>query len=83
MQAVIRNAFKSSTVLLIAHRIASVQHTDRLIVMDGGRIVEEGVPSALSEDKSTVFYSMLQNQRIQSFTTVRRRPPFSENDKLL
>jgi ATP-binding cassette subfamily B protein len=30
------------TTLAIAHRLATVQHADRIVVMDGGRIVAEG-----------------------------------------
>lgn len=71
-----RNAFKSSTVLLIAHRLNSLQYTDRIIVMDGGRIVEEGISTTLANDESTIFYSMLQNQRIKNFAS-------NETEKLL
>ncbi|NHZ65667.1 type I secretion system permease/ATPase [Massilia genomosp. 1] len=33
---------KGRTVLIIAHRLSSVRHANRIIVMDKGRIVEEG-----------------------------------------
>lgn len=35
------------TMVLIAHRLASVAHADRIIVMDGGRIVEQGTHDEL------------------------------------
>lgn len=82
IQMVMRSAFKSSTVLLIAHRINSLQHTDRIFVMDGGRIVEQGASTTLSSDTSTVFYSMLQNQRIKNFGATGAAYN-SDNDKLL
>lgn len=30
------------TILLIAHRLSTLRHTDRILVFDGGRIVETG-----------------------------------------
>jgi ATP-binding cassette subfamily B protein/subfamily B ATP-binding cassette protein MsbA len=35
------------TVLVIAHRLSTVRHADRAVVLDGGRIVEEGIQSEL------------------------------------
>jgi ATP-binding cassette subfamily B protein len=36
------------TTIVIAHRLATVRAADRIVVMDGGRIVEEGPHSTLS-----------------------------------
>ena len=38
----------SRTTLVIAHRLATVRQADRIIVMDHGRIVEEGSHDVLS-----------------------------------
>ena len=35
-------AMKGRTTLVIAHRLATVRSADRILVMDQGRIVEEG-----------------------------------------
>ena len=40
-------AMQNRTTLVIAHRLATVQRADRIVVMDGGRIVEIGTPAEL------------------------------------
>lgn len=65
IQLILRNAFKSSTVLLIAHRLHGLQQTDRIIVIDNGQIVEEGRPQELAQDSSSKFCAMLEEQQNQ------------------
>jgi ABC-type bacteriocin/lantibiotic exporters, contain an N-terminal double-glycine peptidase domain len=36
------------TTIVIAHRLATVRAADRIVVMDGGRIVEEGTHTSLN-----------------------------------
>jgi ABC-type multidrug transport system fused ATPase/permease subunit len=43
----IREAVGGRTVLLFTHRLAAAQGADRVIVLDGGRVVEEGAHAAL------------------------------------
>jgi ATP-binding cassette subfamily B protein len=42
VQAALEAAMADRTTLVIAHRLATVQKADRIIVMDQGRIIEEG-----------------------------------------
>ena len=43
----LEHCFKGKTVLIIAHRLSTVQRADRIIVMDKGRIREQGSHSEL------------------------------------
>jgi ATP-binding cassette subfamily B protein len=49
VQAALESAMKDRTTLVIAHRLATVQRADRIVVMEAGRIVESGTHAELSE----------------------------------
>ena len=44
VQAALESAMKDRTTLVIAHRLATVQRADRIVVMEAGQIVETGTP---------------------------------------
>ena len=49
VQAALESAMKDRTTLVIAHRLATVQRADRIVVMEAGRIVESGTHAQLSD----------------------------------
>ncbi|HWU35008.1 MAG TPA: ABC transporter transmembrane domain-containing protein [Methylovorus sp.] len=49
VQQGLQAAMQGRTTLIIAHRLATVQQVDRIIVMDQGRIVETGTPAELRQ----------------------------------
>ncbi len=57
------NLMKGKTVLLIAHRLATVTRADRILVLDGGRIVEEGTHDELVE-KGGIYSKLCRLQSI-------------------
>jgi ABC-type multidrug transport system fused ATPase/permease subunit len=46
------------TVIIIAHRLSTIVHTDTLIVLDGGKVVETGDPKQLLKDTDSYFYKV-------------------------
>lgn len=47
IQENMREIVKGRTVLVIAHRLSTVRGMDRIVTLDGGRVVEEGTHDAL------------------------------------
>jgi ATP-binding cassette subfamily B protein len=43
------------TAIIISHRISSVKHANRILVMEGGRIIEQGTHQQLIELKGSYF----------------------------
>ena len=52
------------TRIVIAHRLSTIRHCDRILVLDGGRIVEEGNYETLIEKKG-MFADLVARQRLE------------------
>jgi ABC-type multidrug transport system fused ATPase/permease subunit len=59
----IRENFASATILTIAHRLNTIMDSDRVLVLDDGRVVEFDSPSALLAKKDGVFKSMVDKSK--------------------
>ncbi|MEN8226787.1 MAG: peptidase domain-containing ABC transporter [Bacteroidota bacterium] len=53
--------FKGKTVVIVAHRLSTVKNADQIIVLDRGRIVEEGKHNTLIAKKGH-YFELVRNQ---------------------
>eukprot|EP01126_Amoeba_proteus_P060739 TRINITY_DN8075_c0_g1_i1.p1 TRINITY_DN8075_c0_g1~~TRINITY_DN8075_c0_g1_i1.p1 ORF type:complete len:265 (+),score=78.06 TRINITY_DN8075_c0_g1_i1:63-797(+) len=58
IQQTIRKTFKDVTVLTIAHRINTIMDSDRVMVLDQGKISEFDTPDRLISNSSSAFFSL-------------------------
>lgn len=65
VQKALDKAMKGRTVLVIAHRLSTIAKADKIVVMEAGKVVEEGSHSELSKQSGGV-YSRLQNVHSKS-----------------
>ncbi len=47
VQDALQKLMQGRTTLIVAHRLSTIEHADRVVVMDQGRIVEQGSPAQL------------------------------------
>uniref|UniRef100_A0A4W3KB27 ATP-binding cassette, sub-family C (CFTR/MRP), member 10 n=1 Tax=Callorhinchus milii TaxID=7868 RepID=A0A4W3KB27_CALMI len=59
LQQTIREEFADKTVLTIAHRLNTVMDSDRVLVMQAGRVKEFDSPLVLSQKQNSHFYQLL------------------------
>lgn len=53
------------TRIVIAHRLSTIKHCDRIVVLDGGHIIEDGTYDELIE-KGGFFAELVERQRLDS-----------------
>ena len=61
IQEALDTRLKGKTLLISAHRLSTLRKTDKIIVIEHGRIVEEGSYDDLVKKKGE-FYSLLSKQ---------------------
>ena len=65
IQAALQQAMSGRTTIVIAHRLSTVQMMDRIVVLDNGRIIEDGDHAQLLRDEGP--YSQLWSHQTGGF----------------
>ena len=53
--------YQGKTVLVVTHRLSTVRHADKIIVLDHGKVIEEGTHEELTA-RSGAYYKLVKNQ---------------------
>lgn len=61
VQAALEDARKTSTTIVVAHRLSTIQNADEILVIDRGRIVERGTHGELVTKKGP-YYELVHHQ---------------------
>ncbi len=62
VQQAIENLMKDRTVFVIAHRLSTVRHADKIVVINYGEIVEQGSHEELINKPDSIYASLYQAQ---------------------
>ena len=63
VQGALSRLLEGKTVLVIAHRMRTVEAADKIVVLEDGRVAEEGSPDELLTKENGIFRRMTQLQR--------------------
>jgi ATP-binding cassette subfamily B protein len=62
IQDALNNLMKGKTAIVIAHRLSTIQKMDRIVLIDKGKIVEEGTHQSLLKKKNSLYKKLWELQ---------------------
>jgi ATP-binding cassette subfamily B protein len=70
VQGALSRLLAGKTVLVIAHRMRTVEAADKIVVLAEGRVAEEGRPEDLLNEEGSLFRRMTQLQAASAGWTI-------------
>lgn len=61
VQSAIEKLRGSMTIIVIAHRLATVRNADLILVLEGGRLVQSGTWETLAQDREGIFATLVED----------------------
>ena len=76
IQDAIATQFKGKTLLVVAHRLSTLRAMDRIIVLDHGKVVQDGAPNELLSEAG--IFKHLWDLQSAGFIPEATQPPFEK-----
>ncbi|NZA25407.1 ATP-binding cassette domain-containing protein [Luteimonas sp. SJ-92] len=70
VQEALKLLMRGRTTIIIAHRYSTITNADRVLVMNHGRLVQEGRHADLINDREGLYFSLMHNQLRQHGSVV-------------
>jgi ATP-binding cassette subfamily C (CFTR/MRP) protein 1 len=64
IQKAINEMLSESTVITIAHRIKTIIHYDKILVLNNGIVMEYDTPANLIGNKKSIFYELYEKSML-------------------
>ncbi|KAK4162105.1 putative ABC multidrug transporter [Cladorrhinum sp. PSN259] len=64
VQAALERASKGRTTITIAHRLSTIKDADNIVVLQNGRVAEQGTHDSLLENERGVYYGLVHAQKL-------------------
>lgn len=68
VQGALEHLMEGRTVITIAHRLSTIKNAHNILVLDQGKICQSGSYSILMQDKSGLFYKLIEKQTLSNST---------------
>lgn len=65
MREAVHHALDDRTVIIIAHRLATLDRCNQIVVMGSGRVLEMGPPAVLARDPTSAYAALLRAENMQ------------------
>ncbi|MBX2985103.1 MAG: ABC transporter ATP-binding protein/permease [Bacteroidia bacterium] len=62
VQDALEKLMEGRTSIIIAHRLSTIKNSDKIIVLEAGKIIETGSPASLLDNPDSKFYTMWKTQ---------------------
>lgn len=64
VQAALDRASKGRTTITIAHRLSTIKKADKIVVLQKGRVIEQGTHESLLSDENGAYWALVNAQKL-------------------